>query len=95
MKKHKQYYYNVYPRYTSGSPAMVSESIALKVAAEEKHFIEHALDGAWGEVEKARAEKLGLRGIVEAIKMPAGPWVLFDGKTEAECMHPQLHVKPQ
>lgn len=59
-------HYNVSPRYSPGSPALVSREIALKVARDEKEFIQHALEGAWGEEQKKRAERLGLRGIVEA-----------------------------
>jgi hypothetical protein len=61
----KQGHFNVAPRYSPGSPALVDEGIARKVAEDEKRFIEHALEGVWGEAQKARAEKLGLRGIVE------------------------------
>jgi hypothetical protein len=58
-------HFNVAPRYTPGSPAMVPEDLARRVAEEEKKFIQHALEGAWGEEQKQRAERLGLRGIVE------------------------------
>lgn len=55
----------VAPRYTPGSPALVDMTTALRVAAEEAEAIQAALDGAWGEEQKARAERLGLRGIAE------------------------------
>jgi len=58
-------HYNVAPRYTPGSPAMVNQEIAERVAAQEKSSIQHALEGTWGPEEQARAERLGLRGIVE------------------------------
>ena len=56
--------YNVRPRYTPGSPASVNEAIALRVAAEERENYEVALSGMWGDAERARAEALGLAGIV-------------------------------
>lgn len=71
-------YFHVAPRYTPGSPAQVDESIALKVAEEEKHFIEHALEGTWGEANKVRAEQLGLRGIVEARTERRDHWEVLD-----------------
>lgn len=58
----KMMQFNVRPRYTAGSPALVHGDIARRVAAEEKDAIEHALSGAWGEEEKKRAETLGLSG---------------------------------
>jgi hypothetical protein len=58
-------HFNVAPRYTPGSPALVSEDIALRVALQERGSIVHALEGAWGENEQAKANRLGLRGIVE------------------------------
>jgi len=58
-------YCTVAPRYTAGSPALVDATIALRVAVEEVSAIETALEGFWGEAQKARAERLGLRGIVE------------------------------
>ena len=58
-------HFNVAPRYTPGSPALIDEATARRAANAEKEFIEHALSGAWGEEQKARAARLGLRGIVE------------------------------
>ena len=57
--------YSVYPRYTCGSPAMVSEKIAVMVAKQEKGHIDRDLSGIYGEDHKARAQRLGLRGISE------------------------------
>lgn len=60
-------FYSVYPRYSVGSPGMVNESTALDVAAHEKSGYEHALDGRSGPEQKARAQRLGLDGIVEEL----------------------------
>ena len=78
MATHFNVHFNVRPRYTPGSPAAVDEEIARKVAEEEKHFIEHALSGVWGPAEKARAEKLGLRGIVEMRTERRDHWEVLD-----------------
>lgn len=58
-------FYDVRPRYTPGSPGLVDEATAQRVAKEERESYEHALSGIMGEIDKARAEKLGLRGIVQ------------------------------
>jgi hypothetical protein len=54
---------HVRPRYSPGSPAMVSFEIARQVACDERRDYDHALDGSYGEAQKKRAELLGLRGI--------------------------------
>lgn len=53
----------VRPRYTPGSPGMVSEQIALQVAREEKEGYQASLDGLYGDAQKQRAQALGLRRI--------------------------------
>ncbi len=59
-------HYNVAPRYTPGSPALVPERIAMRVAEEEKLAIKDVLDGFHGSERQKRAQNLGLRGIVES-----------------------------
>ena len=59
--------YNVRPRYTPGSPAVVDEATAQRVAREERDAYEHALTGAWGEAERQRAELLGVSSIVYSL----------------------------
>ncbi len=58
-------HFNVAPRFTPGSPALVREEIALRVAAQERDSFPRAKEGIYGETDKAKAERLGLRGIVE------------------------------
>ena len=58
-------YFTVAPRYTCGSPALVSHEIAHRVAKEEKSSYEYILEGLEGEERKERAKRLGLRGIAE------------------------------
>jgi hypothetical protein len=78
MPRLRNRFYDVRPRYTPGSPAMVGEEIALKVAQEEQQFIKHALEGVWGEEQKLRAEVLGLSEIVVKRKEVRGGWEVYD-----------------
>ena len=71
-------YFNVVPRYTHGSPAMVPEDIAHDVAIEESAAYERALSGEDGAEDKARAERLGLHGIAEQRTEYAECWVIED-----------------
>ena len=71
-------YFNVVPRYTPGSPAIVPEDIAHYVAVEEFAAYERALSGGYGAEDKARAERLGLRGISERRTEYAECWVIED-----------------
>jgi hypothetical protein len=59
-------YYNVAPRYTAGSPALVDYTTAMQVAKEEARAYPHCLDGTYGPELQARAKELGLHGIVES-----------------------------
>jgi hypothetical protein len=71
-------HYNVKPRYTPGSPAMVDERIARRVVQQERQAYEDALSGAWGEKERQTAEKLGLEGIVEEVREKSGALHVLD-----------------
>lgn len=66
--KRRPHYYNVMPRYSSGSPAQVDVDTACKVAISEKRSYEAALEGVYGEAQQERAERLGLRGIAEGVR---------------------------
>jgi hypothetical protein len=78
----RAHHYHVAPRYTGGSPAMVDEATAERVAKQEKQSIEYVLQGVEGETNKARAERLGLRGIAECrVEQGAGKklgWAVLD-----------------
>lgn len=71
-------FYHVKPRYSPGSPAMVSERIAFMVAEDEKRGHEAALSGAWGDTQKLRAEALGLRGVSEYREETRRGWLIQD-----------------
>lgn len=58
-------HFNVYPRYTAGSPAQVDRATAERVAAEERVAHGHVLAGRCGSAEQERAQRLGLDGIAE------------------------------
>lgn len=57
-------WWEVAPRYTPGSPSMVSRTTALYVAEQEKRAYNQALTGCYGEEMKQTAETQELRGIV-------------------------------
>ena len=52
--------YEVRPRYTSGSPAMVNPQIAVRVAAQEKDAFTEHIDGSYGERLQKIAREKGL-----------------------------------
>ena len=62
MPKNKTFFY-VRPRYTPGSPALVDQKTAEKVAREEADAFNHAREGVYGAEEAFRARKLGLHRI--------------------------------
>lgn len=57
-------YYDVKPRYSSGSPASVNKEMAEAVKFMEVEFYHYAKGGAWGEKYKKLADEKGLRDIV-------------------------------
>jgi hypothetical protein len=46
---------------------MVDGPTAAHVAKDEREFYDYALSGVWGEADKLKAEKLGLKGIAEHV----------------------------
>jgi hypothetical protein len=88
MARHSNISYNVAPRYTCGSPAMVDERTAVQVAAEEKHFYEMALTGAFGEEDQTKAKTLGLLGIAEARHERPKGWDVLDLITQERFFRP-------
>lgn len=57
--------YNVAPRYSAGSPALVDGPTAGNVAITELQNYTYALSGLWGEDWCRRAQRDGLKTIVE------------------------------
>ena len=87
-----RYYYNVRPRYTAGSPAMVDEATARRVAEQEKDAYEAALEGVYGEEDQRKAKALGLRGITERVREAMGRfWEVTDLITDETYMRPILN----
>jgi hypothetical protein len=64
-------WFDVHPRYSAGSPAMVDMQTALGVARDEQQMFPGALEGVFGAEERRAAQTLGLGGIVEW-KMESG-----------------------
>lgn len=81
-------YYNVAPRYTGGSPAMVTGPTAAMVAADEREAHRRALTGVYGDAERDRAERDGLRGISEYVREVAGCWLVHDLITDEHYVRP-------
>ena len=81
-------YFNVVPRYSPGSPAIVPEDIAHYVAVEESGAYERALSGGYGAAGKARAQRFGLRGISERRTEYAECWVIEDLITRERFVRP-------
>lgn len=71
-------HFNVAPRYTCGSPAMVDHDTAERVAQEERTAYERALTGIYGEEDKLKAETMGLNGIAEAVTERRGGFDVID-----------------
>lgn len=81
-------YYDVAPRYTAGSPALVSNAQARQLAVWELEGHQRALGGAYGPDEQTRATKLGLAGIVERKVEKGRHWEVFDLITGESFVRP-------
>lgn len=79
-RRRAHYHFNVAPRYTPGSPAMVDERTAFHVAGSELSGYGYASDERYGTEEVEKARKLGLNGIVFAMReLPRGKgWDILD-----------------
>jgi hypothetical protein len=63
MARHRSYF-DVRPRYAGGSPAMVPQETAIRVAAQEKEAYAAHLEGVYGEADQKQAQRMGLSWIV-------------------------------
>jgi hypothetical protein len=71
-------YYNVRPRFTPGSPAMVGLRLAQKVAEEERHAITAYLEGFYGEKYQEHAKRVGLHRIAFHLHERRGGFIVTD-----------------
>jgi hypothetical protein len=71
-------YFNVRPRYSAGSPAMVDEKTARRVAVEEQQAHQHAKEGFYGAEQQYQAEHDPLLGIAEFVTERADTWIVED-----------------
>ena len=87
---------NLEPRYTPGSPGVVTSwALALRVARDEKEFYGHCLEGISGEADKKLAEERGLALIVFVMFERRGAWATWDvierkwhwWPMEMRCLH--------
>lgn len=81
-------HYHVSPRYCSGSPAMVDERMANRLANEEPNFYNMALSGALGDFHQSEAREWGLHGIVEWRMECAYGWLTHDLITDEYWVQP-------
>lgn len=72
------FWFNVAPRFTPGSPAMVKSGQALRVADLEREAYRYATDERMGTAEVEKADRLGLRGIVEVVRETRQGWDTLD-----------------
>lgn len=80
--------FNVAPRYTCGSPALVGSDIAEQVAREERRAYECHLEGIYGDDKKREAEENGLGLIAFTMKETRKGWVVVDLITDEEHFWP-------
>jgi hypothetical protein len=84
----KRFYFNVAPRYIGGSPALVPFHTALRCALQEASSYLHAVDGRYGEDEKKKADREGMKGIVECHHEVRKGWEVLDLLTGERFVRP-------
>jgi hypothetical protein len=87
--------YNVAPRYTGGSPALVDRETAEAVMEEELDAYSRAMFGVYGEKHREKARRLGLKGIVEHRQTFAHHYIATDeitGETRDSRLLPSFQV---
>ena len=71
-------HFNVQPRYTAGSPGVVDQDEALRVARSEVRLYNEALAGVYGDEDLVRASVVGLDGIsILRVEMSSN-WRIYD-----------------
>jgi len=90
LKSHsrKNPHFNVAPRFTPGSPALVDRDIAVRVAMEEEDSFDYAKEGRYGDRFKETAETKGLNGIVEVRAETRKGWDVLDLLTGERFVRP-------
>lgn len=82
-------YYNVRPRYSCGSPALLRDNaIAMNVAESESQSYKYILDGHYGKEAIGKANRLGLRGISESVLETVKGWKVHDLVTDERYLRP-------
>lgn len=85
MPRRRPCHYNVRPRFSAGSPAMVSEEIALRVADDERENHARAAEGRYGnELQEQADDEHALYGIVYLLEEHPKFWRVYDLITEEE-----------
>lgn len=81
-------YFNVRPRYSPGSPAMVDGPTAAMVANDEKDGHERTLAGIYGDDARTKAEGDTLRGLAERVTERSDCWLVQDLVTDEVYIRP-------
>jgi len=80
-------YCHVRPRYSGGSPAQVDLSTMVHVAVNEEESYAQTMTGLYGEAERAKAVRLGLKGVCY-VRWEKGPKIyrydVLTGETRLE-----------
>jgi hypothetical protein len=84
----RRHHFNVAPRHSPGSPAMVDFGTAAHVADQEMLFHAHAIAGRYGTEARKRAEAAGLKGIVECRRETRKGWEVLDLLTGETFLRP-------
>ena len=90
--RRRQVWFNVAPRYTSGSPALVPMDTALRVARQERKSYEDALRGRYGDDDRQEALEKGLSGIAEIHYETRKGWDVLDLCTSERFIRPFSRV---
>lgn len=81
-------FFQVFPRYTAGTPAQVDQEQALRIAGEELKAYEENLSLPFNDPEHSRAKRLGLHGIVESLVEEEDGWHVVDQITKRVSTRP-------
>ena len=82
MDRSEAYYFDVHPRYTPGSPGLVSRRVGAQVARDEREVYGRHLSGLYGPQGIAKAQRLGLSRIVWSRHESRGTLYYLDAITD-------------
>ncbi len=86
--------FNVKPRYTSGSPALVTRETAIRIEQQERLAYHYALKGRYGPAMQRMAKAQGLKLIIFTMKKQGRNWKVIDQLTGNTHVWPTLATCP-